>query len=286
MNRTFAPDRAIVTADDFGLSTEVNEAVERAHREGVLSAASLMVAGPAAEDAVRRARSMPSLRVGLHVALIEDRPAAPAAELSRLCDDAGRFRSDMFGLAVAIAFDRRARRQLEREIRAQFEAFERTGLPLDHVDAHKHFHLHPTIAGAILRIGREFRMRALRAPIESQSVLAASTGERPEVSSMLLGLWARSLRRRARRAGLVVPDWVFGLRWTGAMNARRLVGLFDHLPFGLVEIYLHPATRDDFPGSAPGYRYVEELQALCDPDVRAALVRSNRVLGGYGDAEA
>ena len=47
--------QVIFTADDFGLALEVNEAVERAHTEGVLSAASLMMGAPAAADAVHRA---------------------------------------------------------------------------------------------------------------------------------------------------------------------------------------------------------------------------------------
>src|SRR5471032_3146050 len=67
----------ILTADDFGLHTRVNEAVERAHRNGVLSSASLMVAGDAAADAVERARRLPTLRVGLHVVLADGRPSSP-----------------------------------------------------------------------------------------------------------------------------------------------------------------------------------------------------------------
>ena len=72
--------RLIVTADDFGAAREVNEAVESAHRGGVLTAASMMVAAPAAADAVARARRMPALRVGLHVVLVEGRPVLPASD--------------------------------------------------------------------------------------------------------------------------------------------------------------------------------------------------------------
>ena len=59
--------KLIVTADDFGAATVVNEAVEKAHIDGVLTAASLMVGAPAAFDAVERARRLPKLGVGLHL---------------------------------------------------------------------------------------------------------------------------------------------------------------------------------------------------------------------------
>ena len=133
----------VVTADDFGLAREVNEAVEEAHRGGILTAASLMVGGAAAADAVRRAKAMPSLRVGLHLVLVEGRPMLPAAAIPDLVDANGNFRDDMARAGAAIFFQSNVRRQLEEEVEVQFEAFRATGLPLDHVNTHKHFHLHP-----------------------------------------------------------------------------------------------------------------------------------------------
>ena len=95
----------IVTADDFGLAREVNEAVETAHRNGVVTAASLMVGASAAADAVARARRLPSLGVGLHIVLIDGRPVLPASELPALADASGRFRNDMAAASIRIFFD-------------------------------------------------------------------------------------------------------------------------------------------------------------------------------------
>jgi hopanoid biosynthesis associated protein HpnK len=133
--------RLIVTADDFGAAREVNDAVEAAHRGGVLSAASLMVSAPAAADAIGRARRMPSLRIGLHVVLVEGRPVLPAFAVTHLVDGNGVFRSDMAALGAVLCFSRHARRQLAAEITAQFEAFRDTGLTLDPCNAHTHFHV-------------------------------------------------------------------------------------------------------------------------------------------------
>jgi hopanoid biosynthesis associated protein HpnK len=259
----------VITADDFGLAREVNEAVELAHRQGVLSAASLMVAGPAAADAVAVARRNPGLRVGLHLVLVDGVPMSALELIPNLIDETGRLRSGMARLGFALAVRPALRRQLRREIAAQFRAYQRTGLPLDHVNAHKHFHLHPIVAQRVLSVGRDFGVSALRVPRE------------PDTDG--LAPWTTLLQMRARRAGLVTPDAVFGLRWSGHMTADRLGDTLRGLPAGLVEIYTHPATADSFAGHAPGYRYRDELAALCDPDVVAALRECGRSPGGYAD---
>ncbi|MBX9882226.1 MAG: hopanoid biosynthesis-associated protein HpnK [Sphingomonas sp.] len=263
--------RIIVTSDDFGAAFEVNEAVERAHVDGVLSCASLMVTGPAAEDAVARARRLPRLGVGLHLVLVEGVPALPPEQLPDLVDTSGRFRTDMARAGATMFFKPAARAQLAAEITAQFAAFARTGLPLDHVNAHKHFHLHPTIAGLVIAIGRRFGMKAVRAPVEPFAPLAAVEPVKLGAEARIAGLWAKLLRRRLRRAGLSVPDQVFGLAWSGAVTADRLAGLLPHVPDGVTEIYAHPATDDAYPGHYPGYSYEAELGALLDPRVMAGV---------------
>src|ERR1700733_9168074 len=142
-------------ADDFGLTDSVNEGIERAHRDGVLQAASLMVAAPAAADAVRRARANPSLLVGLHLVVIEGPAALPRSAIPDLVDTAGQFPSDQLALGINYFFRPRVRRQLLAEIRAQFAAFATTGLMLDHVNAHKHMHMHPTVGAMLLRVGAD-----------------------------------------------------------------------------------------------------------------------------------
>jgi chitin disaccharide deacetylase len=274
--------RLIVTADDFGAAREVNDAVEAAHRDGILTAASLMVAAPAARDAVARARRLPSLRVGLHLVLVEGAPVLPASELSHLVDERGRLRSDMAALGVALAFSRRARRQLAAEIRAQFEAFRDTGLPLDHCNAHKHFHLHPLVGRLLAEIGGRFGLQAVRVPLEPARLLLRIEPRSPTLAARLTAPAALALRRRVRAAGLLAPDRVFGLQWSGQMTRERLSGLVRSLPEGLSEIYLHPATGA-FPGAAPGYRYREELEALIAPEVVAACRDSSLRLGGFTD---
>jgi len=240
-----------------------------------------MVAGAAAADAIERARRLPNLRVGLHLVLVEGRPALPPASIPDLVDARGQLRADLAQFGFDICARPSVRAQLKAEIEAQFRAYQQTGLALDHVNGHKHFHLHPAVASEVIAIGRRHGMRALRIPREPATVLAQiEPGTRGSTSERFL---ARLLSLRARRAGLRAPDQVFGLAWSGAMSAPRVAGLIRHLGSGATEIYLHPATRDEFAGSAPGYRYADELAALIDPDVCALARRPDVTLAGYGD---
>lgn len=275
--------RLIVTADDFGAAVAVNEAVERAHRDGILTCASLMVAGDAAADAVARAKALPGLGVGLHLVLVEGRPVLPPERLTHLVAPDGHFRTDMARLGVALQFRPAARAQLRAEVEAQFAAFAATGLPLDHVNAHKHFHLHPAIARAVVEVGARHGLRAARAPVEPIADLRAIEPVRAGLSGRVAGPWARAVARRFRRAGLAVPDRVYGLAWSGAMTPARMHALAARLPEGVTEVYTHPATDDDHPGHAPGYRYRAELAALLDPATRAALDARGVVRGTFAD---
>lgn len=273
--------RLVVTADDFGNDVAVNEAVEIGFRDGILTAASLMVGAPAAADAVERARRLPGLGVGLHLVLVDGTPVLPSREVPGLVDADGRFRSNMALAGAAMFFRPTVRRQLAREIEAQFAAFAATGLRLDHVNAHKHFHLHPTIAGLIASIGARYGLTAIRAPIEPAATLRAAEPGAAPASGFVTAPWAKLVRRRFRARGVVVSDAVFGLAWSGAMTAERLDGIAANLPHGLSELYLHPAVRDDYPGHGPGYRHTVELAALVDPGVARSIVAAEVRLGSF-----
>ncbi|MBK1656976.1 ChbG/HpnK family deacetylase [Paracraurococcus ruber] len=262
---------AILNADDLGLSPEVNMAIEQAHRDGVLTAASLMVGEPAAAEGVAVARRNPGLAVGLHLTLTDGAPTLPPERIPALLQPNGRFRDDMAGLGLVLAASRAARAQLRAEIAAQFAAFRATRLACDHLNAHKHYHLHPVIAAIAFAEAARHGVRCVRIPWEPPSLV-------PGAGRALWPLTAW-LRRLAARHGLLAPDRVVGLRWSGAFTAERLAEVLPRLPPGVTEIYLHPATAGGFPGAAPGYRYAEELAALTDPRVRAAAAGLAR--GGY-----
>lgn len=267
--------RLIVSGDDFGLAVPVNEAIERAHTDGILGSTSLMVGAPAADDAVARARRLPSLKVGLHVVVVRGRPTLPPADIADLVGADGNFSPHL--VRAGFNFLRpRARRQLASEIRAQFEAYRRTGLPLDHVDAHNHMHVHPMVLGLILEVGRDYGVRAVRLPREP--VRASWRAARRRLAARLaarafLAPWLALMKQRLDRAGLSHNDWIFGMTDTGRMTADVVLLQLANLPPGLTEITFHPATRR-WEGMDPllePYELERELEALTSPAVAGAI---------------
>ena len=248
-----------------------------------------MLGAPATADAVTRARRLPGLKVGLHLNLVEGSPVLPAAELPDLVDRAGNFDTNLGRAGLRFFFDPRARRQLAAEIRAQFAAFSATGLALDHVNTHRHIHVHPTVAGLVLRIGREFGMRAMRVPDEPwQLVRRAAGSESHPWLPHLYTPWIALLRRRLARAGLAFNDRVFGMAWSGAMTEPRFLELLALLPEGSSEIYCHPAERQTprLLSTMPRYRPTEELAALLSGRVRALVAERGIELVSYADLGA
>jgi len=282
------PKRLIVTADDFGLAVPVNEAVELGHLNGILTSASLMVTAPAAADAIERARRLPRLGVGLHLVLIDGRPALPPERIPDLVGADGRFSSDPIRLGARIFFSSRAQSQAEAEIRTQLTAFRGTGLRLDHVDGHHHFHLHPTVQAILVRLAREFGIAAIRVPHEP-AVVRRDEGAAKHIRDWLASFPMRgrtpAMKRRLAHAGIRFNDSILGLADSGRFEAARMRELLTALPDGITELYVHPATRrwgdnDPLPES---YRPEAELAALLDPSVRAAVEASGAVLATFGD---
>ena len=176
-------------------------------------------------------------------------------------------------------FRRRVRRQLAAEIRAQFTAFAATGLTLDHANAHKHMHLHPTVGALMLRIGRDFGLRSVRVPAEPPAVLARCGTRLAGATARCTGgrgcCGARCVRRRSSTS-----DHCFGIAGSGHMTADRVRCLLRELPDGASEIYFHPATGRDAElcRLMPDYEHEAELAALLDPGIAAFLTNDPQAI--------
>jgi len=204
--------------------------------------------------------------------VIEGPAVLPPDRIPALVDHTGRFPSDQFGIGVRYFFRAGVRRQLAAEIRAQFQAFAETGLTLDHANAHKHMHLHPTVGRMLLSIGRDFRLPAIRVPAEPPLTMA-QCGTGVGSGDRALYAWTALLRRQARAAGVATNDHCFGLAWSGHMTADRVRVLLRNLPEGHSEIYFHPATGKNASLSRlmPDYEHEAEFQALMDHGLRPAV---------------
>lgn len=256
----------IVNADDFGESPFVNAAVILAFRRGIVTSASLMVTGQAFDQAVALARANPDLRVGLHVVLLHGRPCLPPQTIPHLVDDRGRFPEDPVAAGVRWFLQPGVRQQVRQEVRAQVERFLTTGLVLDHLDSHYHFHIHPVIFDALLEVAEEVGVPGIRLPMEPWRFslhLDRSDLPRKLAYAVEFGLLSRHLRPRLTGRRLLLAEGTFGLLQTGSISVRYLLGLLHRLPEGTYELYAHPRLD-----TRAGLR---ELMALISPRVRQAI---------------
>ena len=279
----------VVTADDFGMSIEVNEAVEEAHRNGILTNASLVVAGAAAADAIRRAKRMPGLGVGLHLAIF-GAPAQQSGEAQQMiAPDGENLGEKPVSTGIGIMFSPATRAAAKREIEAQFRAFGQSGLELGHLDGHWHCHQHPTILNLAIAAGRPLGLRAVRIPYEGLGWSHRVTGHRRlgarighAVSHAPL---AGFMRLRTKAAGLRANDHFFAKSDAGSVSGDQLLGLVQNLPDGVIEVGLHPSTRQriGIHSPPPDWDSTGELAALTDPRLRPEIERRGIILCRWAD---
>lgn len=279
----------VVTADDFGMSIEVNEAVEEAHRNGILTNASLVVAGAAAADAIRRAKRMPGLGVGLHLAIF-GAPAQQSGEAQQMiAPDGENLGEKPVSTGIGIMFSPATRAAAKREIEAQFRAFGQSGLELGHLDGHWHCHQHPTILNLAIAAGRPLGLRAVRIPYEGLGWSHRVTGHRRlgarighAVSHAPL---AGFMRLRTKAAGLRANDYFFAKSDAGSVSGDQLLGLVQNLPDGVTEVGLHPSTRQriGIHPPPPDWDSTGELVALTDPRLRPEIERRGIILCRWAD---
>ncbi|HVW00689.1 MAG TPA: hopanoid biosynthesis-associated protein HpnK [Planctomycetaceae bacterium] len=254
----------VVNADDFGRSSDVNAAVVRAHREGLVSSASLMVTGDAFEEAVALARQNPRLAVGLHLVLSDGRAALPAARISHLVDESGQFLVDPVVAGWHYFLRPHVRTELADEVAAQFERFAATGLPLSHVDGHQHLHAHPSVFRTVLSLAEEHRAVGVRIPHDDLSLSLRFSRKHAarnlSWSAVWTGLsaWCR-VQLHGRR--LISPRRTYGFFQTGEVTSAYLQYLAPRIQ-GPVELYLHPTLGARVDPLGPNF---EDFAAVSDP---------------------
>ncbi|MBI4576892.1 MAG: ChbG/HpnK family deacetylase, partial [Planctomycetes bacterium] len=206
----------------------MDRAVERAHREGVLTSASLVACGATAEGALALARRNPELGIGVHLTLVGERALLPHARLSHLTDGEGRLPRGHGEFARRFLTGGIPLAEVEAELEAQVGRVRDSGIRPTHLDGHQHLHLLPGVLGAVLRLARRHGIAALRLPLGPgdpwwRGRLHASLGTR------LAGLLAA---RAVRRSGLVHPGRVLGIADTGRLDGERIRRLAEGIPEG------------------------------------------------------
>ncbi len=267
--------RLIVNADDFGFAADVNAGIVEAHERGILTATSLMANGAAFGHAVELARRHASLDVGCHLVLIGGVSVArPGIELPKTTGEL---------LWRLVSGD--IRRWIDQELAAQIEKILGAGIPITHLDTHKHTHIVPSVLEAVCRVAQRFGIPWIRRPLDLP-LTAAAPFSTNAVNAAFHGVRRRFDRTLARHHCRTTNHFA-GFQWTGRLRAAEIVSLVRILPAGLTEFMCHPG-RCTGELRAASTRLKEsreiELQALLSPDVRAALQEAGVELADYRTA--
>jgi hopanoid biosynthesis associated protein HpnK len=267
----------VVNADDLGLTVGVNDGIFDAHDHGILTSASLFAGAPATSDAIERARRLPSLGLGAHLALVDGSPTLPPRLVPTLVEDDGRFRRSWKPFIVACLRGKVSLAEVELELTAQVERLRNAGVTLTHLDAHKHVHAYPPVFAIVARLAGRFGIPVVRVPYERWSPASGDVGSRGRLQALLNAAmlpWARRNYRIAASHDVRTPHFV-GRIHTGILSAEALAGLVRALPPGVTELMVHPGYRDD-ELERSGTRLLEsrekELDLLCSLETRALLL--------------
>lgn len=270
------PRRLIVNADDFGRSAAINTAVVRAHREGILTSASLMVNEPGCAEAVSLARENPRLGVGLHLTLLCGRSALAPEQIPGLVNSRGEFSARPVAVGFRYFARRDLRARLRQEIRAQFAKFRATGLPLDHLNGHLHLHLHPVVFRLLMEDAEDLGIRHLRLTRDRfwmNASLARGRWAYRVAHALIYAILSRRARGPLRQRDIRHTRNVFGLLQDSHVDEAYVLNLLPRLPAGDSELYSHPSLDN----------FKLELDALISPHVCAQIQQLGIELIRYQD---
>jgi chitin disaccharide deacetylase len=281
--------QVIVNADDFGRSQEINQAIIRAHREGVLTSCSLMVTGAAFDEAVRLAKENPRLGVGIHLVTVVGQSVLPHAEIPSLVDEQQNFSNDPNQAGLKYYFSPQARRELRRELAAQFAKFAATGLPFSHIDGHLHLHVHPVIFKSAIELGIQYgarRMRVLSEELDLALNFDKRFKLRKTVYKRLFDGLGAYMKKHLRKHNFAFTERVYGNLQSGAMDERYFLYALNNLNVPTAEIYFHPAIYPlERVLSAEEQQCMIEFEALTSPKLIERLQDTRFKLINYFDLE-
>jgi hopanoid biosynthesis associated protein HpnK len=244
-----AKRRLIINADDFGLTSSVNRAIEESHQRGVVTSATLMANSAGFAEAVTVAKRNPQLGVGCHITLLDCEPTVAAGQIPSLCPD-GKLRQHLGPFALAAICGRIRAREVAAEADAQLAKISASGIAPTHFDTHKHTHLFPVIFKPLLEVARAHGIRAVRNPFVPLKPLAfAHLARRPRLwtrysETKILRSFKQGFLNSVRSHGMVTTDGSFGIVTTGTLDERLFASIIGCIPEGTWELVCHPGYND------------------------------------------
>jgi chitin disaccharide deacetylase len=280
-----AARRLIVHGDDFGLSERVNEGIVEAHRDGILTSTSVIASGAAFQHAIGLSRATPTLDVGVHLTLVDERPVTAANVIRTLIDNNGRFHREVGTfmrryLVGSISLD-----EISRELDSQIGKVIAQGVRVTHLDGHQHLHMVPTIRRVVGVLAQKYAIPFIRYPKEAFKLymLQDRRGMIRLPQLLVLNTFCSFARTSdARRA-----DHFCGFFFGGRLTKENLMKVLKRLPpKGTCEVMCHPGLNDpDSRYTHWGYRWEDECDALTDKEIKDYVRSEGIQLISYADLQ-
>jgi chitin disaccharide deacetylase len=284
----------IVNADDLGWTEGVNRGIAEAHRNGIVTSASLLANGAAFASGVDMARATPGLGVGVHLNLSDGEPVAPQGVVRSLLNERGELEGRPESLLLRLARRSVLLEEVEREWDVQIQKVRERGIQPTHLDGHRHVQMLPGLFEIALRLAKKHGIAAIRISHEESNLRAAlSAGEnqkgtvvmRQGVQARGLKLLAPDAHEKAERAGIATADYFCGIAQTGELTREGVLRLLEMLPEGTTELMCHPGYADEELAKS-GTRLQKsretELNILTDTEIRNLVASQGIRLIDYG----
>ncbi|MCX6639819.1 MAG: ChbG/HpnK family deacetylase [bacterium] len=277
--------RIVVNADDLALHPSVNRAICRAHLQGIITSTSILAGGPAFKEAVDSLKALPALGIGIHLCLVDQIPVSPPGMIPSLVDSEGRLHKSHSIFIKNYMLKKIDLGQVRIELNAQVRKVVETGLQPTHIDGHQHLHVLPAIADIVADISQNYGITRVRVPEESFGRYSAPASLARRARGKVLSMLARQARRRFASSGMKSTDHFFGFFTGGRMDKDAWIKLIPALKEGTTEIMVHPGQDDELLQAVTdwGYRWSDELAALCDPEIKSLLLAHGIKLINFGD---
>jgi chitin disaccharide deacetylase len=280
----------ILNADDFGMTRGVNEGIIRAHRDGILTSATLMANGEAFEHAVELAKAHEKLGIGCHLVLVGGKCVAARDSVASIADADGNLPDSLAVFVAKVTSGFIRTEEIEIELRAQIGKLRAAGIDPTHLDTHKHTHAHPRVMNVLGKVAKECGIKRVRKPIENlrdswETTRVDASGTSGQIlAAGAVRAVASQFRAIADKYGLLAPDHFLGLAMTGKLGPAALGRVIRSVDDGTTEIMLHPGLCDaDLArsGSRLQHQREDEMAGLLDPLVRDTVAKRGIRLISY-----
>jgi len=250
-----------------------------------------MASGAAFTEAVELAKNTPHLSIGCHVVLIDGEPVLDSEKLPSLTSSR-RFRDGLKSFAARAIAGRLNADEISAETAAQIQQIQSAGIPVSHVDTHKHTHLFPRVLRPLLRAAGSCGVRVVRNPFGPRLPMRSSQlMQRPNLWTRyaqvrILGTFANKFRSAVDREGFATTDGTLGIEVTGALDETLFHAIAQSIPEGTWEFVCHPGYNDaDLRAANTRLRESREteLRVLTLPAAREIFARNSIQLISYRD---